>query len=89
MLQNQNMVYNITKNMKAILIKNELIFPTNFMLIGENWVSNPTDEQLTSEGFKNVTYQEVDEVIEPYAETETQIIVFTQKYVESESTEIV
>ena len=75
--------------MHAKLINGQLAYSTNFEKIGENWVSNPTDEQLLQVGFKELIYQEVDEVIEPYAETETQIIVFTQKYVESESTETV
>ena len=74
---------------KAKLINGQLKYSTNFEKIGENWVSNPTNEQLLQVGFKELIYQEVDEVIEPYAETETQIIVFTQKYVESEITEIV
>ena len=73
----------------AKLINGQLTYSTNFEKIGENWVSNPTNEQLIEAGFKELIYQEVDEVIEPYAETETQIIVFTQKYVESENTEIV
>ena len=75
--------------MHAKLINGQLKYSTNFEKIGENWVSNPTNEQLMQVGFKELIYQEIDEVIEPYAETETQIIVFTQKYVESESTETV
>ena len=75
--------------MHAKLINGQLKYSTNFEKIGDNWVSNPSDEQLIEAGFKELIYQEIDEVIEPYAENETQIVVFMQKYVESEITEIV
>ena len=75
--------------MKAKLINNQLQYASNFEKIGENWVSNPTNEQLTQVGFKELIYQEVDEVIEPYAENETQIVVFMQKYVESGNGEMI
>lgn len=73
----------------AKLTNGQLTYSTNFEKIGENWVSNPTNEQLTQAGFKELIYQEVDEVIEPYAENETQIVVFVQKYVESENIEMI
>ena len=75
--------------MKAKLINNQLQYASNFEKIGENWVSNPRDEQLIEAGFKELIYQEVDEVIEPYAENETQIVVFMQKYVESGNGEMI
>ena len=75
--------------MKAKLINNQLQYASNFEKIGENWVSNPTNEQLMQAGFKELIYQEVDEVIEPYAENETQIVVFMQKYVESGNGEMI
>ena len=75
--------------MKVKLINGELHYSTNFEKVGDNWVSNPTNEQLTQAGFKELIYQEVDEVIEPYAENETQIVVFMQKYVESENAEMI
>lgn len=67
--------------MKAKLINNTLIYATNYMQIGKNMVSNPFEAQLIAEGYKDVIYEEVDEVVEPYGETETNIIVFSQKYI--------
>ena len=75
--------------MKAKLINGQLKYSTNFEKIGDNWVSNPRDEQLIEAGFKELIYQEIDEVIEPYAENETQIVVFMQKYVESGNGEMI
>ena len=65
--------------MKAKLINGQLKYATNFEKIGENWVSNPTDAQLTESGYKEIVYQEVDEVVNQYGETETEIIVYVQK----------
>jgi len=70
--------------MKAKLIDNELIYPTNFMKIGENWVSNPTEEMLTSLGYKEVRYQEIDVKTVDFEETDTEIIIFNQKVTENE-----
>lgn len=71
--------------MKAKLQNNTLVYATNFEKIGKDWVSNPTNEMLASEGFKEVFYEEVDEVLQPYGETETNIIVYTQKYIPTEN----
>jgi len=65
--------------MKAKLIDNELIYPTNFMKIGENWVSNPTEEMLTSLGYKEVRYQEIDKKTVDFEETDTEIIILIKK----------
>lgn len=73
---------------KAKLINNTLTYATNYMLIGENMVSNPFEAQLIADGYKDVIYEEVDEVVEPYGETETNIIVYTQKYIPSENESI-
>lgn len=75
--------------MKAKIINNQLQYATNFEKIGENWVSNPTEEQLKSAGYKPLTYKEVDEVVKQYEETDTEIIVFTQKYIPSEDESII
>ena len=64
----------------AKLINGQLQYATNFEKIGEDWVSNPTEEQLKSAGYKPLTYKEVDEVIKQYEETATEIVVFIQKY---------
>ena len=66
--------------MKAKLINGQLQYATNFEKIDDNWVSNPTDEQLKSAGYKTLTYKEVDEVIKQYEETATEIVVFIQKF---------
>jgi len=73
--------------MKAKLQNNELTYPSNFMLVGENWVSNPTDEQLISLGFKELRYEEVDILTVQFEETETEIICFSEK--QPEITEII
>ena len=71
-------------NTHAKLINGQLHYSTNFEKIGDNWVSNPTEEQLKAAGYKTLTYKEVDEVINQFEETDTEIIVFTQKYIPSE-----
>ena len=72
-------------NTYAKLINGQLKYSTNFEKIGDNWVSNPTEEQLKLAGYKPLTYKEVDEVVKQYDETDTEIIVFTQKYIPSEN----
>lgn len=72
----------------ARLTNGQLQYSTNFEKIGNNWVSNPTEEQLKSAGYKTLTYKEVDEVINQYEETDTEIIVFTQKYIPTDNEQI-
>ena len=74
--------------MKAKLTNGQLHYATNFEKVGENWVSNPTEEQLRAAGYKTLTYQEVDEVVNQYEETDTEIIVFTQKYIPTDNEQI-
>ena len=76
-------------NTYAKLINWQLIYSTNFEKIGDDWVSNPTEEQLKLAGYKPLTYKEVDEVINQFEETDTEIIVFTQKYIPSENESII
>ena len=76
-------------NTHAKLINGQLKYSTNFEKIGDNWVSNPTEEQLKLAGYKPLTYKEVDEVINQFEETDTEIIVFTQKYIPSENESII
>ena len=73
----------------AKLINRQLHYATNFEKIGDNWVSNPTEEQLKEAGYKTLTYKEVDEVINQYEETDTEIIVFSQKYIHIDNEEII
>jgi len=73
--------------MKAKLQNNQLTYPSNFMLVGENWVSNPTDKQLTSLGFKELIYEEVEVLTVQFEETETEIVCFSKK--QSENTEMI
>ena len=74
--------------MKAKLTNGQLEYPSNFMKIGDNWVSNPTNEQLKSIGFKELIYEEVDEIIEQFKETDTQIIMYYLKSSEIKQGEI-
>lgn len=74
---------------QAKLINGQINYSTNFEKIGDNWVSNPTEEQLKSAGYKPLTYKEVDEVVKQYEETDTEIIVFSQKYIPSEDESII
>ena len=74
--------------MKAKLINNQLQYASNFEKIGDNWVSNPTEEQLKAAGYKTLTYKEVDEVINQHEETDTEIIVFSQKYIPTDNEQI-
>ena len=67
-------------NTHAKLINEQIYYSTNFEKIGDNWVSNPTEEQLKAAGYKTLTYKEVDEVVNQYEETDTEIIVFSQKF---------
>ena len=67
------------------LINGQVHYATNFEKIGDNWVSNPTEEQLKTAGYKQLTYQEVDKVINQYEETDTEIIVFSQKYIPNDN----
>ena len=76
-------------NTHAKLINGQLHYATNFEKIGDNWVSNPTEEQLKAAGYKPLTYKEVDEVINQYEETDTEIIVFTQKYIPTDNEQII
>lgn len=69
----------------AKLINEQLKYSTNFEKIGDNWVSNPTEEQLKAVGYKPLIYQEVDEVVNQYEETDTEIIMFTQKYIPNDT----
>ena len=73
----------------AKLINGQLHYATNFEKIGDNWVSNPTEKQLKSVGYKTLTYQEVDEVTNQYEETDTEIIVFSQKYIPNDNEQII
>ena len=72
----------------AKLINGQLIYSTNFEKIGDNWVSNPTEEQLKTAGYKTLTYKEVDEVLNQYEETDSEIIVFFQKYIPTDNEQI-
>ena len=66
--------------MKAKLTNGQLVYESDFMKIGENWVSNPTDALLVSEGYKEVVYQTTDAIEEQFTETETQIIVWQTNF---------
>ena len=66
--------------MKAKLTNGQLVYESDFMKIGENWVSNPTDAMLISEGYKEVVYQTTETISEQFTETETQIIVWQQNF---------
>ena len=72
----------------AKLINGQIHYATNFEKIGDNWVSNPTEEQLKAAGYKTLTYQEVDEVINQFEETDTDIILFSQKYIPNDNEQI-
>ena len=72
----------------AKLINGQIHYATNFEKIGDNWVSNPTEEQLKEAGYKQLTYKEVDEVTNQYEETDTEIIVFYQKYIPIDNEQI-
>ena len=76
-------------NTHAKLINGQLHYATNFEKVGDNWISNPTEEQLKAAGYKTLTYQEVDEVVNQYEETDTEIIVFSQKYIPSDNENII
>ena len=69
----------------AKLTNGQLHYSTNFEKIGDNWVSNPTEEQLKTAGYKPLTCKEVDEVTNQYEETDTEIIVFSQKYIPNDN----
>lgn len=73
---------------QAKLINGQIHYATNFEKIDDNWVSNPTEEQLKSAGYKTLTYKEVDEVINQYEETDSEIIVFSQKYIPTDNEQI-
>lgn len=73
----------------AKLTNGQLTYSTNFEKVGKDWVSNPTDEQLKSAGYKPLTYKEVDEVVKQYDETDTEIIVFIKKYIPSDNESII
>ena len=75
-------------NTHAKLINGQLTYSTNFEKIGDDWVSNPTEDQLKAAGYKPLTYKEVDEVINQYEEADTEIIVFTQKYIPNDNEQI-
>lgn len=66
--------------MKAKLENGQLTYESDFMKIGENWVSNPTDAMLVSEGYKELVYQTTDTIEEQFTETETQIIVWQTNF---------
>ena len=67
--------------MKAKLKNGELVYPSNYMFLEciGNMASNPTDSDLTDDGFKDLVYTEVDEVTVPYEEKETEIVVYFKK----------
>lgn len=73
----------------AKLINGQIYYATNFEKVGDNWVSNPTEEQLKEVEYKPLTYKEVDEVVKQYEETDTEIIMFTQKYIPSDNESII
>ena len=66
-------------NTYAKLINGQLKYSTNFEKIGDNWMSNPTEEQLKAAGYKIKKYEEVDEITTSFNETDDEIIVYIQK----------
>ena len=70
---------------KAKIINNEIVYSSNFMFIESegNWVTNPTDEQLKKEGYKELVYKEVEEVINNFEETEVEIIKYIKINIEN------
>ena len=71
------------------LINGQIHYATNFEKIGDNWVSNPTEEQLKAAGYKTLTYKEVDEITNQFEETDTEIIVFSQKYIPTDNEQVI
>ena len=41
--------------MKAKITNNQLTLASDWMKINNQWVSNPTDEQLSADGYKEFT----------------------------------
>lgn len=74
-------------NIYAKLINGQLTYSTNFEKIGDNWVSNPTEEQLKAAGYKIKKYEEVDEITTPFNETDDEIIVYIQKAIINDTVE--
>lgn len=70
---------------KGKLINGELVYASNFMFIESegNWVTNPTDEQLKKEGYKELVYKEVEEVINNFEETEVEIVKYIKINIEN------
>lgn len=61
---------------KVKIINNEIVYSSNFMFIESegNWVTNPTEEQLSKEGFKELV-EEFSDVTEISYEERSEFIV--------------
>ncbi len=71
------------------LINNQIVEASNFMTIKGQFVSNPKESQLKSEGFKPLREIYVDEVINEYEELEDEIIKYILKPNNTETNETI
>lgn len=67
--------------MKARIENGNLIYSSEFMFIPslDAWVTHPTEQQLIDLGFKEVVYEEIDELVNSFEEVNDKIIIYTQK----------
>lgn len=69
------------------IINNKLEYSSEFMYLEKlgSWVSYPTENQIIEDGYKDILYEDVDIIDVPFLELETEIIIYNQKIIQSES----
>ena len=71
------------------LVNGQPVNPSYFMTIKGQFVSNPNESQLKSEGFKHLREVYVDEIINEYEELEDEIIKYILKPDSTEANETI
>jgi hypothetical protein len=62
--------------MYAKVVKNQIEIAGNYIKLVDDWVSNPSEQQLIEAGFKSVRTEVVTDVVSRFSETETEIVIF-------------
>lgn len=67
--------------MLAKIVNDKIKYASDYEVLNIGAVSNPTNQLLLENGFKEVEYIEVDEKVINFEETESKIVVYNEKYI--------